>query len=206
MLHADPFAVEGVASVRDVTGGEHAGHAGLKVLVDEDAVVDCDARPDGEPGARLDPDTDHDEVALELAAVARADSLDRPVAFEGLDAGAHQHLRAVVGMDVAVEGTHFGPHHPLERNGERIEDRDLEAALTGGGGDLGTDPARPDDHHRAAALESSAQGVRVPDAAQVQHAVQLGPRNREASRLGPGGEQQPVVAQPLAVVEPELAA
>ena len=86
VLDADPLAVEGVVGVGDVAGGEHAGRAGPQVLVDEDAVVDREAGLGGELGARLHADTDDHEVALEHAAVAGADALDRVVALEGLDA------------------------------------------------------------------------------------------------------------------------
>jgi hypothetical protein len=54
-------------------------------------------------------------------------------------------------------------------------------------------------------LEPLAQRVAVGHAAQVEHAVELAPGDRERARLGAGREQQPVVAQPLAVVEHELA-
>ena len=160
----------------------------------------------GQPGARLHADADDHEVALELASVAGADALDRRVALEGLDAGPEQHLHAVVGVDVAVDGAHLGAQHALERDGERVDDRDLEAALAGRGGDLGADPAGPDHDDRAAAVQPLAQRVGVRDAAQVEHAVEVAAGDREAPRLGAGGEQQPVVAQPLAVVERQLAA
>ena len=83
----------------------------------------------------------------------------------------------------------------------RFDDGDVEAALPGRRGDLGADPAGADDDDRAAAVEPLAQRVGVLDAAQVEHAVERFARDREAARLGAGAEQQPVVAQPLAVVE-----
>ena len=69
----------------------------------------------------------------------------------------------------------------------RIEDGDLEAALTGGGGYLGADPAGSDHDDRATAVQPFAQGVRVLDAAQVEHAVELASGNRETARLGARG-------------------
>ena len=62
----------------------------------------------------------------------------------------------------------------------RVEDRDLEAALARRGGDLGADPAGADDDDRAAAIQAIAQRVGVLDAAQVQHAVELGARGSKA--------------------------
>ena len=54
------------------------------------------------------------------------------------------------------------------------------------------------------ALEARAQRVGVGERAQVEHAVELGAGQREPPRLGAGRQQQPVVAQPLAVVEHDL--
>ena len=108
---------------------------------------------------------------------------------------------AVVGVDVAVDGADLGAEHALERDCDRIEDGDLKAALTSRGSDLGADPARADHDDRAAAVQPFAQGVGVLDAAQVEDAVEVAAGNREPARLGAGGEQQPVIAQPLAVVE-----
>jgi hypothetical protein len=86
-----------------------------------------------------------------------------------------------------------------------VEDGDLEAALARRGGGLGADPAGPDHDERAAVLQPLTQGVAVLDAAQVQDAIELAAGDRKGAWLGPGGEQQPVVAQPLAVVERQLA-
>ena len=123
------------------------------MLIDQDAVVDCDAGLGGEPGARLHTDAHHDEVALQFAPVAGADALDRLVALEALDPRSHQHFGAVTGVNIAVDGADLGPEHPLERDCDRIEDGDLEASLTSRGRDLGADPARADHHQRAAAVE-----------------------------------------------------
>ena len=118
----------------------------------------------GELGARLHADADDHEVALEHAAVAGADALDRAVALEGLDAGAQEHPHAVVGVDVAVDRADLGAEHALERDRERVDDGDVEAALARGGGDLGADPAGADHDDRAAAVQPLAQRVGVLDA------------------------------------------
>ena len=101
-----------------------------------------------------------------------------PSPSKRLDAGAHQHPHAVVGVDVAVDGADLGAEHALERYRCRLDDGHVEAALAGRGGDLRADPAGADDHHRAAAVEPLAQGVGVADAAQVEDAVELGARHR----------------------------
>ena len=203
VLDADPLAVEGVLGVGDVAGGEHARRAGLEALVDEDPVVDGEPGLGRELGARLHADADDHEVAVERRArrwCARARPPWSP--SNAVDAGAEQHPHAVVGVDVAVDRAHLGPQHPLERDRGRLDDGHVEAALPRGSGDLGADPARADHDDRAAAVQSFAQGIGILDAAQVV-ARRRGraPAIEQPPRLGPGGEQQPVVAQPLAVVE-----
>ena len=115
-----------------------------------------------------------------------------------------QHPHAVIGVDVAVDAAHLAAQHALQRDRVGGDEGDLESALPRRRGDLGADPAGADHDHRAAAVEPFAQRVGVLDAAQVVHAVELGAGNREPARLGAGGQQQPVVAQPLAVVERHL--
>ena len=87
-------------------------------------------------------------------------------------------------MDVAVDRADFAAEYAFERDGHRIQDGDLEAALAGRGGDLGADPAGADHHDRAAAIQSLAQRVGILDAAQVQDAVEVRAGDREAPRLG----------------------
>ena len=84
----------------------------------------------------------------------------------------------MIGVDVAVDGADLLAEHALQRYRCRLDDGHVEAALAGGGGNLGTDPAGADDDHRAAAVESLAQGVGVTDAAQVEDTVELGARHR----------------------------
>jgi hypothetical protein len=110
----------------------------------------------------------------------------------------------VIGVDIAIDGADLGAQHPLERDGCRVDHRHLEATLPRRGGDLGADPACPDHHYRSALPKPLAQGVGVLDAPQIQHAVQIGSGDGQPSRLGAGGEQQPVVAHALAAVELEL--
>ena len=111
----------------------------------------------------------------------------------------------MVGVDVAIDATDLGAEHALQRDGVRVEHGDVEATLPGRGCDLGADPAGADHDDRAAAVEACAERVGVLDAAQVEHAVERFAGDRETARLGAGGQQQPVVVQPLAVVEPHLA-
>ena len=122
MLDPDPLPVERVVGTGHVAGGEHARRAGLQVLVDEDPIVHGDSGSRGEFGARLHTDSDDHEVALEFAAVAGADALDRLVSLECRDAGPHEHLHPLVGVDVAVDGAYLGAQHALQGDLIRIEE------------------------------------------------------------------------------------
>ena len=112
----------------------------------------------------------------------------------------------MVGVNVAVDRADLGAEHALQWDTQRIDHSDLEAPLPGRCRDLGAYPSCPDHDDRAAAVEPLAQRVGVLDAAQVQNSVELSAGHREPPRLRAGREQQPVVAQPLVVVERELAA
>ena len=100
-----------------------------------------------------------------FAAVAGADALDGLVSLECRDAGAHEHLHPVAGVDVTVDGAHLDAQHALQGDLVRVDESDLEAALAGRGSDLGADPPGADHDDRATAVEPFAQDVGVLDAA-----------------------------------------
>ncbi len=154
---------------------------------------------------RRDADADDDHVGVDRAPVVQPDALDPPVALERRDAGAEAQVDAVVGVQVAVDRADLDAEHPLERHGQRIDEGDLDAELAGRGRDLGADPSRADDHDAAGVREALAQRLRVGERAQRDHAVEGRAGDRQAPRLGARGQQQPVVAQPVAVVELDLA-
>ena len=165
VLDPDPLPVERVVGTGHVARGEHAGPAGLQVLVDEDPIIHRDPGPRGKLGARLHTDSDDHEVALQFAAVAGADALDGLVSLEFRDAGAHQHLHPMAGVDVAVDGAYLEAQHALQGDLVRIDEGDLEAPLAGRGSNLGADPPGADHDDRATTVEPFAQDVGVLDAA-----------------------------------------
>ena len=112
----------------------------------------------------------------------------------------------MVGVDVAVDGADLDAQHALEWDAQRIQHGHVKPALPGRGGNLGADPPGPDHDHRPAAVEPFAQRIGVLDAAQIQNAVQLSAGHCESPRLRACRKQQAVVAQPLVVVERQLAA
>src|SRR3954471_2831568 len=204
VLHPEPAAVERVEGVGHVADREDARLARLQALVDEDAVVHRKPRLHGELGARQHTEAGDDEVRLEPAAVGQSDTLDAAGALEAGDADPGEQLDAVLAVEVGVDLAELGAQHALERQGRLLDERDVDAALPGGGGDFGTDPAAADDHCRAAAPQAGGDGVRVREVAQVVDAIELRAGDRQAPRLPARGEDEPVVGDPLAGGEPCL--
>src|SRR5205823_4695810 len=145
-----------IPRVRDVAGGEHVRNRGPKLLVDENAVIDLEAGVAGQVGARRDADPHDGEVAVDRAGAGRAHARDHAVAFERLHALAEQQLDAALRMHIAIEAADLGAEDPLVRKLERVDHRDVEAALPGGGSELAADPARADDDYPAAGVEALA--------------------------------------------------
>ena len=208
VLDADPLAVERVLGVGDVAGGEHA-RARRCCSCSSTRMPFSTASPARSASSMrgLHADADDDEVAVDRRAVAGAHALDggrRPRTpprrcraasarrgrggCRGRTRRPRRPARAPAGPTAGRARSRSRPRCPRRR------------------GDLGADPAGADHDDRAAAVEPRPQRVGVRDAAQVEHAVELAARDGEPPRLGAGGEQQPVVAQPLAVVERELVA
>ena len=204
VLDTDRLAVEAVVRVGDVAGGEHTGRGGVQALVDSNPVVDHQPGVGRDSNAGLYPDSNDHDVALERTPVSGPYALDHALAFEGDHARAGQHPHAMIDVDVAVDAADFDSEHRLERNRVGVDDGDVESALTRGRGHLGADPARPDHDDGAAALQACAEHVGILNAAQVEHTLEVGARDRQPPRLGPSREQEPVVAEPLAVIEHQL--
>jgi hypothetical protein len=188
----------------DVARGEHARRAGLQPIVDDDPVIDGQPALGREASARRHADPDHDHVAVDDAAVARADALHGGRALERLDPGAEQHPDAVVQMDVAIHRADLATEHAFQRDVVGIDHRDVHAALPSRRRDLGTDPTRTDDDHRAALAQPRSKRIGVGNGAQIEHALERCAGDRQATRLRAGGDQQSVVPQPCAVGEREL--
>jgi hypothetical protein len=80
---------------------------------------------------------------------------------------------AVLGVDVAVEGTELGTEDAFERHGLRLDQRDLRPALARRGGDLAADPPGADHDEPATAVQDAAQRVGVLERAQDVDALEL---------------------------------
>ena len=93
------------------------GALGLKVLVDEDPVVDREPGLGRELGARPHADADDDEVAVDhRPSLVRTRSTDA-VALEGSTPVSISICDAVLAVEVAVDGAHLDAQHALERDG-----------------------------------------------------------------------------------------
>ena len=92
-----------------------------------------------------------------------------------------------------------GPIADASGTSPRTSDGDLVAVAPGGRGRLEADPSAADhDDAPVARAERGAQPRRVGQAAERVHPAESGAGPVEATRRGPGGEQQAVVAQRLA--------
>ena len=119
----------------------------------------------------------------------------RPSPSNDGHAGLHPHLDPVVAVEVEVDRAHLGPEHALERHRLGRDEGDVHAALAGGGGDLGSDPAGADDDEPAAGVEALADRVAVGERPQEMDAVEVRAGEAQAARLGAGRQQQPVIRE-----------
>src|SRR5215218_3208939 len=103
----------------------------------------------------------------------------------------------MIEMDVPVYRSYLRSEHALERHRERLDHRDLDAALTGGGRHLDADPAGADDHKPAARFEALSQRVAVRKSPEVVDALQPAARNAQPPRLSARRQQQAVEAESL---------
>ena len=158
-----------------------------------------------EPGPRRDPDSHDHELRVDDGSVPGEDALHRPGPLESLDGGLGQELDAVVAMEVEIDPAELGAEDPLERQRGHLDHRHLASLLAGGGGDLGADPAGPDDHQPLAVLDPLADQLGIAEGPQVVDAVEIGAGHVEAPRHAAGGQQQAVVAQAPVSLEQELA-
>ena len=101
---------------------------------------------------------------------------------------------------LVVEGRDGSAHLPAgradQRRRKRLDDGRGESPLAGGGGDLGTDEASPDDHRPRALLQLVANRERVVEGAQRVDALEaVGPGDHARARSC--GDDEEVVGDPL---------
>lgn len=133
-------------------------------------------------------DADDDRARGQPRAVVEDD-------LAGFDA-LHARVGAQFDAGVGVPGGHRRGHLGRQRTGERplgrLDDRHRAARLARGRGELGTDPARADDHDVVLAGEHGPQPLGVVQGAQQMHSGHAFGA-RQTDRFGAGGEDQDVV-------------
>src|SRR6185312_10608984 len=72
VLHSNPLTEEWMHCPRDVAGRENVRHGGLKPLVDDHAILDCQSGVLGKLDTRYHADPDDDEVAVDRATTGGA--------------------------------------------------------------------------------------------------------------------------------------
>ena len=196
MLDSDPLSVERMPRVRDIAGREHIRRRCLKLLVHDDPVVDLQAgvaRPARTRGATPMPTTAKSHSSIRPLVVRT--SLTAPSPSNASTPSPSSNSIPCSRVHVAVEGADLCAEDALVGQRERIDDRDIEAALARGGRELAADPAGADDHHPATSPQALAQRIAVLQRAQVMDADELGARDRDSAGLGARRQQQPVVVR-----------
>ena len=189
----------GVPGGGHVAGGEDPRDAGLEVLVDLDAVADPDPAASASSVRGTTPMPTTTRSASMIASVGGAHALGGSLPTTRFDAGAQVQVDAVAGVELAEHVAHLGAHHLGQGHGAGLDHGHLGAHLPGRGGHLGADPAGADHDDPAGLADGRREAVGVADVAQVVDAGQVGAGHRQSPRRRAGGEQEPVVGQPLAV-------
>ena len=205
MLQPDAAGEQGVPRAGHVTGGEHAGRARGQVLVGDHPVVQVQPGRLGELDPRGDAHARQHHVGRQSGPVGQPDLLHPVAAPQRLDSGAEVQLHALIGVHVAVERAELGSEHPFQGQPAQLDHGHVRAQLAGRGGHLAADPPRADHDHPVSPGDRGPQPLRIGHGPQVMHAGEVGPRDRQAPGPGPGGEQDGVVAEPLARREHDLA-
>ena len=182
-------AEQRVVGAGDVAGGEDVRVGGPQARVDGDPVPGGQARRLGQLGVGRDPDADDDHVGLDVTAVGQPYPAG-PAARAGdlADLNAEPQVHAVLAVQAGEDPGGLGAEHPEQREFGRLQDGDLDAGRARRGGGFQADPARSDDRDPRGALEGRLDPVAVGHPAQVEHAVGVRARNREAARRGAGGQ------------------
>ena len=143
-------AGDGVVEARDVADRIDVIDRRAEVVVDDDAVVELEARSFEEPGLRLDADADDGEEGFDLLARGGHGAGQRAaVRPELLDLLAEQQLDAVLAVEVGDLVRELLRGERRHEVVALLDERDLEPAHAQRGRDLGADEAAADDEDLA---------------------------------------------------------
>src|SRR6185437_5366290 len=148
VLDAKPLAALGIGPAGDVPSRENARCARLQALIDQNAMVDREARPLGESQARTYTDPDEHEVGIDQSSIVE---LDLPGIYctHCVAKMKHNAVRLVEG---ANEVSHRGPEDPLHGPSLRRHHVDLRLPLSQCRRRFEPNEACPDDHSTATRL------------------------------------------------------
>ena len=179
-----------------VAGGEHVGHRGAQALVDRDPVVDVDSGVRAQVDTRGDADPDDHEVAVDRLAADRSErcatapspsnaSTPSPSSNSTPCRGGRRGRRRRSpdrrpGSAGSSSGSIKATSSPLWRD-EAASSQPIQPAPT-----TTTRPLPMASRSRSTSESSTCAGSGL---------LELSARHREPARLGPGGEQQPVVVE-----------
>jgi hypothetical protein len=108
----------------------------------------------------------------------------------------------VIAVHLREEPPEFAAQGGVQWGGARFHHGHLMPHRPGDGARFEPDPSRADDHDLPGPPgQFRAQPVRVAHVAQVEQAVQIGARHVQPARRRPGGQQEPVIADPPPVGE-----
>ena len=139
---------------------------------------------------------DDHRVALDRAAALGHHRLDPPVALEGLQLLAAEHLDALRLEQLLEPAAGVLAEGPRQRHVLHHHDRALGALRGQRGGDLGADVAAADQDHVLGRLGVGADRVGVAEGAQVVDALVLGALDPEDVDHRPGAEQRLAEGRP----------
>ncbi|MCY1537026.1 hypothetical protein D9M68_725060 [compost metagenome] len=190
----DPNQVRAVPIARDITGGEVAGHRGLQVGVDEDAVLHGQSGCGGELRARRDTGADDQQVRSDPSAVSQCECL----AIEALGLRAKVKRHAMLLMQAGDETAHFPTQRTFQRHLVGGHHMHLEPARPQRCRRLHADETGADQGHRRRALARLDNRPGIGQRAQHEHLGQLEPRNCQPPRDRTRSDEQDVVSQSFA--------
>ena len=190
-----------IGPARNVAGREDPGRARFEIGVHDDAAINGEPGLFGELDPRAHADAGDHEIGLERAAALELHLL----AVDGARRVLEVENDAVLLVQRAHEVAHLRTEDALHRPFVRRHHMDFDVAGAQGRRDFEPDEARA--HHDRPARRPGAldDGPAVGERAQRADMRLIGARDRQANRLGAGGEQQPVVRDLAPVGERDLA-
>ena len=189
--------------IGDVAGGMDIGIGGPAEDIDDDAVIDLEARLLRQLGVGDDADADDDRVGVERPAVGTHHAAHPAIALEPFDADAGQHLDAVGAMHIGEEAADLGIGDAAEQHVLQFDDGDLAPPGAGGRRHLEPDEAAADDDDGGVRGQRLADRQRIVDAAEIMDPVEFGAGQRQPSHPPARGQQKLVIVKGLAIAEPE---